>query len=71
VFCILSHKNQETINPLNLDQWLFYVITTEALNEAAGNQKTITLSRLLLLGPREVKYGEIDAAIKQVLAVSS
>jgi len=70
VFSVLESKNQETINPLNLDQWVFYVITTFKLNEAVGTQKTISLSRLLKLEPRIVKYGEIYAAIKQAVSSS-
>ena len=71
VFCVLAHKDQETIEPLNLDQWMFYVIATKVLNASLGNQKTITLSRLKQLRPLEVTYGEIHAAIKQVSAISS
>ena len=71
VFCVLAHKDQETIDPLNLNQWVFYVIATSLLNRAAGNQKTISLSSLLKLKPREVTYGEINHAIKHVLSGSS
>jgi len=44
VFCLLQHKDQETIDPLNLDQWEFYVLATETMNVRLGSQKTITLS---------------------------
>ena len=71
VFCVLSHRDQETINPLDLDQWLFYVIPTRMLDEAVGGQKSITLSSLLQLDPKEVRYGGIHSAIKQALAISS
>ena len=46
VFCLLKHKDQATINPLNLDQWQFYVISTKKLNESLGPQKSISLSKL-------------------------
>ena len=67
VFCVLSHKDQETINPLNLDQWSFYVIATTVLDEAVSTQKTITLSRLLQLEPKKVEYAELNETITQVL----
>jgi len=70
VFCVLSHKNKETIDPLNLDQWSFYVMATETLNGSVGNQKTIALSRLKQLEPLEVTYGSISEAIKQVSGIS-
>jgi len=64
IFCLLHHKNQETINPLNLDQWTFYIISTKILNEKLPNQKTITLSSLLKLKPIKCEYGQIKEFIK-------
>lgn len=63
VFCVLTHKKQNTINPLDLDQWIFYVISTSRLTEAVAAQKTISLSSLLRVGPREVTFHQIHEAI--------
>ena len=71
VFCVLEHKNKETINPLDISQWVFYVIGTPKLNKAADAQKTITLSMLLKLEPKKVKYGEIHEAIKLAVSIGS
>jgi hypothetical protein len=65
VFSVLSHKDQDSINPLNLDQWNFYVLATNVLNRSVGAQKTITLSSLKKLKPAEVRYGEIYSTIKK------
>jgi hypothetical protein len=46
----LTHKDQATVDPLNLDQWTFYVLPTRVLNEVLGNQKTVALSRLIGIG---------------------
>lgn len=46
VFCLLKHKNQETINPLNLEQWEFYVLPTFALDKYTRSQTTISLNSL-------------------------
>ncbi len=32
VFCLLKHKEQATLNPMNLDQLEFYMVSTSALN---------------------------------------
>ncbi len=66
VFCILAHKDKVTVDPLNLAQWDFYVLSTETLNERVGNQKTITLSSLLKLEPEKCKFGEIGKAIDRI-----
>lgn len=64
VFCLLKHKDQTSINPLNLDQWEFYVLPTNRLNQSVGAQKTITLNSLESLKPKKVNYGELHASIK-------
>ena len=66
VFCLLAHKEQRTIDPLNLEQWEFYVLSTSVLDAKVGNQKTIALSSLLKLNPKKCKFGEINEAIKEV-----
>ncbi|NOZ79726.1 MAG: hypothetical protein GXP48_11220 [Acidobacteria bacterium] len=65
VFCVLYHKFQETIDPLNVSQWLFYALATEELNQALGGQKTITLSSLMKLQPINATYNELYSAIKK------
>jgi hypothetical protein len=42
---VLNHKDQATLNPLNLDQWAFFVLSTYEINKFQ-EQKTITLSSL-------------------------
>ncbi|MEW8510510.1 MAG: hypothetical protein AB2608_06740 [Candidatus Thiodiazotropha sp.] len=66
VFCVLKHKNQKTIDPLNMDQWTFYVLATKQLNQIVGDQKTISLARLIKLKPTVVDYSDLNAAIQQV-----
>lgn len=64
VFCLLDCKNQDEINPLNLEQWTFYVLETETLNKKVENQKTIGLNPLLSLNPIKAKYNELKEIIK-------
>lgn len=59
IFCLLENKDQKTINPLDLDQWVFYVLKTEILNEKVPNQKTIGLNSLLKLKPKKCSYNEL------------
>lgn len=46
VFCLLKHKDQETINPLKLEQWEFYVLPTSKLDNYERSQSSITLNSL-------------------------
>jgi len=63
IFCVLSHKDKNTVNPLNLNQWDFYILATEVLNEKVPKQKNITLSSLLKLEPIKVKYNDLKSEI--------
>ncbi|MDG4553579.1 MAG: hypothetical protein P9E24_04930 [Candidatus Competibacter sp.] len=65
VFCVLAHKDQKTIDPLNMHQWEFYVLETDKLNNSVGNQKTITLSALKQLNPVVVQYPQLGSTIRQ------
>ena len=66
VFCVLAHKDEETINPIDLDQWDFYILDTDVLNSNVPTQKTITLSSLLSLNPIKSLYQDIRSHIKEI-----
>jgi hypothetical protein len=65
VFCVLEEINQEAVDPLNMDQWSFYVLGTNQLNQAVGHQKTISLGRLKELNPINATYSELYKSIKR------
>ena len=67
VFCVLSHKDQSTINPLNLDQWEFYILPTRILDEKVPNQKTISLPSLQNLNPDKVSFNQLKNTIDKVI----
>lgn len=46
VFCLLAEKDQDKIDPMNVGQWEFYVVSTSEIDDRAGKQKTITLRSL-------------------------
>jgi len=66
IFCLLKHKIQDSLNPLNLDQWEFYILSTKVLNRIAGNAKTISLSKLKKLNAIQVDYFHLKDEIYQI-----
>ena len=68
VFCVLKHKDQVTLNPLDLSQWDFYVLSTAALNKAVPGQKTISLNKLLNIGAKKCEYDVLYKTIKHEAA---
>ena len=68
VFALLSHREKESIDPLNLDQWEFYVVPTSQLDSYERSQHSITLKSLQQLCPMPVNYGELPGALAQCSA---
>jgi len=63
VFCLLHHKDQNTINPMDMSQWIFYVISTKQLESACFERKSITLKKLKSLAPKECTFSNLNVAI--------
>jgi hypothetical protein len=63
VFALLAHRVKETIDPLDLDQWEFYVVPTSALDALIGSQNSITLKSLQQLCPAPVKFAQLKNTI--------
>lgn len=59
VFCLLHHQEKSTIDPTQLSQWTFFVISARVLDDRVPTQKRIALSTLRKLGPIESKYADL------------
>jgi hypothetical protein len=47
VLCLLSEKKRNLVNPLDIDQWVFWVIPTQFFNERKRSQHSITYISLI------------------------
>ena len=65
VFALLHHKEQDTINPLDLAQWTFFVISRKRLEFARPKRKSVALGQLLKIRPRVSTFHELPAAIER------
>ncbi|MFJ8676373.1 hypothetical protein [Streptomyces sp. NPDC093589] len=63
VFCLLHHRDKQTLDPLDLDQWTFYVLPTRVLDDRCPTQKTIRLSSLERLGPKQTDFSGLPKAV--------
>ena len=64
VFCLLAHRDQATVDPLDVGQWRFWVLRTRVLDEVMGDQAGLSLSRLESVGAVEAAFGGIGRAIR-------
>lgn len=46
IFCLLKEKSKKLINPLDLKQWSFYILTTEDVDNNYNNQKSVGLEMI-------------------------
>lgn len=63
VFCLLHHTNKFTVDPLNLNHWEFYILSTKELNEYTRSQHSLTLKSLQGL-TYSVSYDRLYETIK-------
>ena len=59
VFCLLHHQDKATVDPLDVDQWTFFLLPTSVLDEKLPVQKSIRMASLLRMNPLHVTYQEL------------
>ena len=67
VFCLHRHTEKATINPLDLSQWEFYLLSTAAIDEKLENQRTVTLNRLKKCGAVCCGYKDLKQRIDELV----
>ena len=67
MFCVHKHTEQDTVNPLDISQWDFYLLPTKTLNEKAGIQKTAQLYSLLKMGAEKCEYSRLHQRIVELV----
>ena len=65
IFALLAHQeSKETLDPLDLDQWHFYFLTTQQLDARTRSQHSITLKSLQGLCPTPSRYEDLPTAVR-------
>ena len=67
VFCLHKHVDPATINPLQISQWEFYLMSTAKLNKTFPSQKTVSLSALLKAGAELCPYDRLSTRIHELV----
>ncbi len=63
VFALLAHQDKLSIDPLNVDQWRFFVLPTKVLDARTRSQHSITLRSLEALAGQAIPYDELRGAV--------
>jgi hypothetical protein len=62
VFCLLDHKDKKTVNPLNMDQWAFYVVSTKIINKIFKEKNSVSLTSLEKI-TEKIRYNQLKEKI--------
>jgi hypothetical protein len=62
VFCLLDHKDKKTVNPLNMDQWSFYVVSTNTINNIFKERNSISINSLENI-TEKIRYNQLKEKI--------
>jgi hypothetical protein len=68
VFALLAHRDQATLDPLDVAQWEFFVVPAVTLDRRERSQHSITLNSLRALHGPPVGYAGLRAAIADAAA---
>lgn len=66
VFALLKHQDKVTIDPLNVQQWEFYVLPAARLNDVLPEQKSVGLTALRKLVSNPVGYAKLAETIEDL-----
>lgn len=67
VFCVHKHTDQDTVNPLDIAQWDFYLLPTKVLNAKACAQKRANLPSLIKMGAEKCDFEHIHQRIVELI----
>ena len=65
VFCLFACKDSINSNPMDVNQWEFYVLNTKTLDEKVPVQKTIGLNSLKKLGAVQTDYSHLQETVRK------
>jgi hypothetical protein len=67
VFALLDHVERATVDPLDLDQWRFFVPPTSQLEALVMEQHGLTVPTLDALSAGSVAYEDLKAAVRKAV----
>lgn len=67
VLCLVNHKNPETLDLLNLDQWSFFILTKEELKNISNNSSSISIIKLEKNNYTPIKHEEVKKYIDNII----
>ena len=66
VFCLFAERKRSKANPLNLDQWEFYIKKTSEIDRLLGDQRRISIDGLNSIEAEKCRFGGIRPTVDRL-----
>lgn len=63
VFALLAHRDQASLDPMDLSHWRFHALASSKLEAAVGDQRSISLASLTALAGDSIGFAELAGAV--------
>lgn len=67
IFCLYAHIDRATSNPLMLEQWEFYVVSTKKIDEELGDRKTASVPTLEKIGAVKCNFYGLKRELESLM----
>jgi hypothetical protein len=67
VLCLVNHKDTETLNLLDLNQWSFYILKKEQLKDISNNGNSISLIKLEKNNVTPTEHKEVKNRLDEII----
>lgn len=67
VFCFLAESDPLKANPMEIDQWEFYILQTFIIDRDLGDRKTVRIPTILELGGIKCSWYELRGRIESLI----
>jgi hypothetical protein len=71
VLCLLAEKDRNLVNPLDIDQWVFWVIPTQFLDDRKRSQQSITYNSLIKEVGQPITFAKIRPKVDDLIGTST
>lgn len=65
VFCLLNEKNRDLVNPLDISQWKFWVVSTSEITRVRKDKEKLPIGQLESVNPIESNHADLLHNIKE------
>jgi len=66
VLGLLNHKETDTLDILNLNQWVFYVLSKDELKRVSNNKSAVSLAKLEKNNIKPMMFSELKEVIERL-----